>query len=72
MRITVKVIPRSSRICVEEKGDNLKVRLTRPAVDGEANRQLIEVLADYLGKKKSALKIVGGHNSRIKVISVDD
>jgi uncharacterized protein YggU (UPF0235/DUF167 family) len=39
-------------------------------VDGRANRALIEALADALGVKRSAVRIVAGASARTKVVEV--
>lgn len=70
--IEVKVEPRSSRREIAGIFDNtvLKVKLTAPPVGGEANEQLIEVLSDYAGVRKSAVRIIRGHSSKRKVIEI--
>ena len=46
-QINVKVIARASRCEIIPFNDGLKVKLTRPAVEGKANEQLCALLADY-------------------------
>jgi uncharacterized protein (TIGR00251 family) len=72
MKINVRVVPGSSRREVKIENNDLKVYLTRPAVDGEANIQLIEVLAGHFKVKKYNIEIVRGHRSRNKVIRIED
>ena len=72
MNIFVRVSPRASRCKVKEENGILKVYLTRPAVDGQANDQLIEVLADHFRVKKYRIEIVQGKNNRSKVVRIDD
>lgn len=72
MKINVRVVPRSSRIQVKQVNGIYKVCLTKPAVDGQANVQLIEVLADFFKVKKYRLAISQGQNSRNKVIIIED
>lgn len=72
MKINVKVVPRASRTAVKEEHGIFKIYLTRPAVDGQANQQLIEVLAEFLKVKKYRLSIFRGQNSRNKVIELED
>ncbi|MBN1912773.1 MAG: DUF167 domain-containing protein [Candidatus Omnitrophica bacterium] len=71
MVLQVKVIPKASRVSVKKEGAVLKVYLTKPAQDGLANKQLIEVLSRHLKVKKYQLKIIQGETSRFKTISVD-
>ncbi len=69
--ISVKVQPRSSRKGVEGvAGDTVKVYLTSPPAEGAANVQLIEVLSETLGVKKSAIHIVKGLSSRHKLVEI--
>ncbi len=72
MLLKVRVSPRASRNLVKEENGTLKVYLTRPAVDGLANQQLIESLSRHLKVKKYHLSIVSGAHSRNKVIKVDE
>jgi len=48
----------------------LKVKLTAPPVDGEANKKLIELLSKEFGVAKSKVKIVKGEASRRKVVEI--
>lgn len=68
--INVRVLPRASRSGVEVLDDGIKIRLTSPPVGGAANEQLVEVLSETLGIRKSAFRIVRGHSSRNKVVEI--
>lgn len=70
MIIKVKVVPKASRALVTRSDGGLKVYLTRPAQDGLANRQLIELLAQYFKVKKYQLEIVKGDKSRDKIVEI--
>lgn len=71
MRIYIKVNPRSSINEVKEISEGeYKVKLTAPPVDGEANKLLIKVLADYFGVSKSMINIIGGKSAKIKIVDV--
>jgi len=70
---SVYVQPRASRnelcgIC----GNEIKLRLTSPPVEGSANKLCMEFLADLLGIAKSRVKILRGEKSRHKTIKVYD
>ncbi len=46
----------------------LKVRLTAPPVEGEANTECLKFLAKVFEVPKSQLELVQGHKSRRKTI----
>ncbi len=66
---SVYVQPKASRneLC-GISGNELKLRLTSPPVEGSANRLCTEYLADLLGIAKSRVIIMRGEKSRHKVI----
>ncbi len=70
MRISVRVIPRSSRNTIEWEDGALKVRLTAPPVDGAANEALLTLLAQHLGLAKREVHIVHGATGRHKTVEI--
>lgn len=67
VRFAVRVQPRASRDAVDGEWQGaLKVRLTAPPVEGEANEALSEFLAGLLKIPKSAVRILSGERSRTK------
>ena len=65
------VQPRASRPKVGPvHGDRLKIAVTSPPVDGEANAAVIELLAQTLAVPRSAVEVIGGASSRRKTIRV--
>jgi uncharacterized protein (TIGR00251 family) len=50
------------------EGDRLKVYLTSPPVDGQANRALLKFLAKTLKTPPSSLRLAQGAASREKLI----
>lgn len=69
--IEVKVVPGSSRAGVIGVFENvLRVKLTAPPVEGAANEQLIKLLSEEFGIKKSNVIIVKGGSSRRKTIKL--
>lgn len=69
--IDIKVIPRAGKSGVAGmRGESLLVRLNAAPVDGAANAELIEVLADVLSVPKRAVSIVSGERSRRKKVRV--
>ncbi|MBK7539635.1 MAG: DUF167 domain-containing protein [Myxococcales bacterium] len=69
--LDVLVAPRASRPKVGPvHGDRLKVAVTSPPVDGEANAAVLELLADRLDLSRSALEVSAGASSRRKTIRI--
>lgn len=71
--INVKVQPRASKneVC-GIYGDRIKIKLTAPPVEGEANEKLREFLAEKLEINKGRIEIISGHRGRNKLIKVVD
>jgi uncharacterized protein len=70
VRLTVRVIPRSSRNAIAWEQGVLKARLTAPPVDGAANDALIALLAECLGLPKRAISITHGTTGRQKIVEI--
>jgi uncharacterized protein len=76
--IDVRVVPRAGRSGVAgTRNGALLVRLNAPPVDGAANAELVDVLADVLGVPRRDVTIASGATSkqkRVRVvgITVDD
>ena len=49
----------------------LRLRVTAPPQEGRANQAVISMLAAVLGIAKSRVRIVRGHASRKKLVSVE-
>jgi len=72
VRFAVHVQPRAARSEISGvRGDDLRVRLTAPPVEGAANAALVVLLADALGVPKRSVRIVSGESSRAKVVEID-
>ena len=67
--LNVRAQPRSSRSGIDGiLGDAVKVRIRCAPVDGKANKELIETLADAFDLPKSAIVFKGGETSKTKRI----
>jgi uncharacterized protein (TIGR00251 family) len=72
IRLSVHVQPRAATSAVAGMhGDAIKIRLTAAPVDGAANEALTKFLAEALAVPARAVRIVGGAQSRSKVVEVD-
>lgn len=71
-QLSCYVQPKSSRCAVVGVHDDmLKIALTAPPVEGEANKMLIKFLSSQLKVSKSACTLVQGDTSRRKVVRID-
>jgi uncharacterized protein (TIGR00251 family) len=70
MRISVRVIPRSSKNVLEWDEGSIRARLTAPPVDGAANAALIELLSKQLDLPRRNIEIVRGATGRQKIIEI--
>jgi uncharacterized protein (TIGR00251 family) len=67
----VRVQPRASKNQVAGLfEDALRIRLTAPPVDGEANEACRAFLAGLLSVGKSQVEIMSGHTGRNKVVKI--
>ena len=67
--LNVKALPRSSRAGVDGLvGDAVKVRIRCAPVDGKANKELVETLADAFGIAKGRVVFKSGETSKQKRI----
>jgi uncharacterized protein (TIGR00251 family) len=74
LRFPVRLTPRASRNAIAGWNDDgdLKITITAPPVDEAANLELVKFLSRELGVRKSAVRILGGHRSRRKILEVPD
>ncbi|MEG6616463.1 DUF167 domain-containing protein [Peptococcaceae bacterium 1198_IL3148] len=69
----VRVQPRAAKNQISGLLDDaVKIRLTAPPVDGEANRALQEFVAKLFKVPKSKVEVVSGHTGRNKIIRVEN
>lgn len=88
MKFSCKVITRSSKnevvgieklsrlgfdfVRKDKDMPEIKVYTRAVPVDGKANKEVVGLLSEALGKPKSKIKIVKGETSNKKIIEVDD
>ena len=71
-RVEIKVQPRASRNAIAGvRAGILRIRVTAPPVDGQANAATIALLAQALDLPKSAVRLVKGASSREKTLAVE-
>lgn len=70
-RLKLRVVPNAKRSeFVGRHGDALKVKIAAPALEGRANEELIEFLADALSLGRREVTLVSGEKSRDKLIAI--
>ena len=76
-RLAVRLTPKGGRDGIDGWArdaagrDLLKVRVSAPPVEGEANAALVRLLAKTLGCAPSAVRIVSGAGARTKLLEVE-
>lgn len=72
----MRVTPRASRDQIKslergEKGEiQIRVSVTAPPVEGEANAHLVKFLADLLGIRKNQVALKRGETNRQKIFMI--
>lgn len=69
--LELKIIPNAPRNeIVGWLGSALKVKVHAPALEGRANDELLDFLAEKLGLHRRAITLLRGDKSRQKVVSI--
>lgn len=70
MYIKVFVTPSAKREKVEEKGETLAISVREPASGNQANTRVREIIAKWQGAPLAKVRILTGHRSRAKMVSI--
>jgi uncharacterized protein (TIGR00251 family) len=71
MIIKVRVIPNSKRNeVISRVGSILRVKVAAPVVEGKANEELCDFLADFFDVKRSMIFLRRGERGREKTIEI--
>jgi uncharacterized protein (TIGR00251 family) len=71
--MSLKVTPRASVNRIEGLvGDEIRVRLRAPPVDGKANEALVQFLCDVFHLSRSSVQLIGGLTGRHKKVLLAD
>lgn len=72
VRLSVKVHPKSRKQEITELGKNVyKIHVVSTPSKGEANAEVCKLIARHLDVPVSRVKILRGHTSRNKLISIE-
>jgi len=71
-RLSVIVHPKSRKQEITEIGNNaFKIHVLSPPSRGEANAEVCKLIAQHLDIPVSKVKVLRGHKSRNKLLSID-
>jgi len=65
-------MPQARKTKVQSLPEGLKVYLNSPALQGRANKELIEILAQYYKVKKRNIAIIKGQKQKNKVVQISE
>lgn len=69
--LSVQIQPKSSKDeVVGMLGENLKIKITAPPIDGKANAHLCSLIAKWFDVPKSRVNILKGETSKIKTLLI--
>ena len=72
IRLKVRVIPNARKNEVlGGTGDEIRLKIKAPAVEGKANAALIEFLAELTEVPRSRIRVKIGDKARTKIIEID-
>ena len=72
MIIRVRVIPNAKHSEVMGRvGSIVRVRISAPNMDGKANTELMEFLAEFFGVKEKYVSILRGEKGKEKTIQIE-
>ena len=72
MYLKVFVTPGAKRERVGEKNDALIIAVKEPAMGNRANVRVREIIAERQNVPLGKVRILTGHHSRVKMISIDN
>ena len=68
--LSFKISPNSSKNEFIKNGEEIKIKITSPPVDGKANKCLIEFLSKTFKVPKTSIEIIKGETSKEKTILI--
>ena len=69
----VKLVPNSSfSKVVDFTEEYVRIKISAPAIENKANKELIEFCSDLFKVNKSKIKIISGEKSKIKKVLITD
>ena len=69
-KFKIKVVANSKNNSIEFCDDFIKIKIKERAIEGKANKAIVEYLSDILKYPKSKITILNGEKSSIKTIQI--
>ena len=70
IKFKIKVSANSRENTIDFQEEIIKIKIKAPAIEGKANKAIIEYLGKTIGVAKTKIKILNGEKSSIKTIQV--
>lgn len=70
LKIQVKISANAKKNSIEFDDTIIKIRISKPAVEGRANKEIISFLSDILNLPKNNIKILSGEKSSFKMLLI--
>ncbi len=72
MIIRVRVIPSAKENDIVGRiGSTIRLKVAAPAIDGKANQELCQFLAEFFEVRSKSIKIVRGEKGREKTVEIE-
>lgn len=72
MYIKIRAFPNAKKESIEEKGDELVVKVREPAERNMANIRILDLVAAHFKVARNKVKILTGHRSSGKMLSIEE
>lgn len=71
IEIVVRAVPGARKSTIAEiSNDQVRIRLAAPAVEGQANEELVRFIAEWFGVRTGLVKLLSGERARTKRLRV--
>ena len=68
IKLPIKVSANSKKNSIEFFDDFIKLKISKPAIDGKANKEIVKYLSDILNLPKNNIQILNGEKSSLKLL----
>ena len=70
---SVKLVPNSSfSKIVDNTNEYVRIKISAPAIENKANKELVSFCSDFFNVNKSKISIISGEKSKLKKVLIKD